>query len=130
VLQNPNSGKVTLGVLDGGLARIGIAAHLEHDCEVSEKEGCGGAPCQTAAEQGLTDDAGCPHIIFSRNQQMVVYMVLLLGDDDPRACGCYVKYPFENGLTDLDPQDRRTRNLAAKLNREAPAGTQRAEVAV
>ena len=79
-----------------------------------EKDSRGGGHCQTVEEQGFTYDAGGPHIIFSRNQEMVDYMVSLLGDNVHRARrnnkifyrGRYVKYPFENGLYDLDPQDR------------------------
>ena len=103
-----------IGILGGGLAGLTIAAHLDYECEVLEKESRGGGHCQTVQEQGFTYDAGGPHIIFSRNQGMVDYMVGLLGDNVHRARrnnkiyykGRYVKYPFENGLYDLDPQDR------------------------
>jgi protoporphyrinogen oxidase len=105
---------LAVGILGGGLAGISIAAHLEEDCEVLEMEPRGGGHCQTVQEQGFTYDAGGPHIIFSRNQEMVDYMVSLLGDNVHRARrnnkifyrGRYVKYPFENGLFDLEPQDR------------------------
>jgi protoporphyrinogen oxidase len=106
--------RVAVGILGGGLAGLTIAAHLDQDCEVLEKESRGGGHCQTVQECGFTYDAGGPHIIFSRNQQMVDYMVQLLGSNVHRARrankifykGRYVKYPFENGLFDLDPQDR------------------------
>ena len=105
---------MAIGILGGGLAGITIAAHLEQDCEVLEKDSRGGGHCQTVQEQGFTYNAGGPHIIFSRNQEMVDYMVSLLGDNVHRARrnnkiffkGRYVKYPFENGLYDLEPQDR------------------------
>ncbi|HYL37310.1 MAG TPA: FAD-dependent oxidoreductase [Bryobacteraceae bacterium] len=105
---------MAIGILGGGLAGITIAAHLEQDCEILEKDSRGGGHCQTVQEHGFTYDAGGPHIIFSRNQEMVDYMVALLGDNVHRARrnnkifyrGRYVKYPFENGLYDLDPQDR------------------------
>jgi protoporphyrinogen oxidase len=105
---------LAIGILGGGLAGLSIAAHLDRECEVLEKESRGGGHCQTVQEQGFTYDAGGPHIIFSRNQEMVDYMVSLLGDNVHRARrnnkifykGRYVKYPFENGLFDLDPQDR------------------------
>jgi protoporphyrinogen oxidase len=103
-----------IGILGGGLAGLTIAAHLDHDCEVLEKESRGGGHCQTVQECGFTYDAGGPHIIFSRNQETVDYMVSLLGGNVHRGRrnnkifykGRYVKYPFENGLFDLDPQDR------------------------
>ena len=51
---------------------------------------------------------------FRAIKKLVDYMVSLLGDNVHRARrnnkiyyrGRYVKYPFENGLFDLDPQDR------------------------
>lgn len=103
-----------IGILGGGLAGIAIGAHLDLDCEVLEKESRGGGHCQTVQEEGFTYDAGGPHIIFSRNQEMVDYMVAQLGDNVHLARrgnkifykGRYVKYPFENGLYDLEPQDR------------------------
>jgi protoporphyrinogen oxidase len=103
-----------IGILGGGLAGITIAAHLERECEILEKDARGGGHCQTVQEQGFTYDAGGPHIIFSRNQEMVDYMVALLGDNVHQVRrnnkifyrGRYVKYPFENGLYDLEPQDR------------------------
>jgi protoporphyrinogen oxidase len=96
------------------LAGLTIAAHLDGKCEVLEKEDRGGGHCQTVQEQGFTFDAGGPHIIFSRDPKLVEYMVSLLGDNVHRARrsnkifykGRYVKYPFENGLHDLEPQDR------------------------
>ncbi len=105
---------MSIGILGGGLAGLTVAAHLERKCEVLEKESRGGGHCQTVQEDGFTYDAGGPHIIFSRNQEMVDYMVSLLGDNVHRARrnnkiyyrGRYVKYPFENGLIDLEPQDR------------------------
>ena len=105
---------MSIGILGGGLAGITIAAHLQQECEILEKDSRGGGHCQTVQEQGFTYDAGGPHIIFSRNQQIVDYMVSLLGDNVHRARrnnkifykGRYVKYPFENGLYDLEPQDR------------------------
>lgn len=105
---------MAVGILGGGLAGIAIAAHLNEECEVLEKESRGGGHCQTVQEEGFTYDAGGPHIIFSRNQEMVDYMVSLLGANVHRARrnnkifyrGRYVKYPFENGLFDLEPQDR------------------------
>ena len=105
---------LSIGILGGGLAGLTIAAHVAEDCEVLEKDSRGGGHCQTVQESGFTYDAGGPHIIFSRDQQLVDYMVSLLGDNVHQARrsnkifykGRYVKYPFENGLFDLDPQDR------------------------
>ncbi len=105
---------MSVGILGGGLAGLTVAAHLERDCEVLEKESRGGGHCQTVQERGFTYDAGGPHIIFSRHRETVDYMLSLLGGNVHRARrnnkifyqGRYVKYPFENGLFDLEPQDR------------------------
>lgn len=103
-----------IGILGGGLAGITVAAHLNQESEILEKESRGGGHCQTVEEDGFTYDAGGPHIIFSRNEAVLSYMLSVLGDNIVRSRrnskvffkGRYVKYPFENGLYDLDPQDR------------------------
>ncbi len=103
-----------VGILGGGLAGLTVAAHLETGCEVLESDERPGGHCQSVREDGFTYDAGGPHIMFSRNQQTLDYMVSLLGDNLYRGRrnnkifykGRYVKYPFENGLNELDPQDR------------------------
>ena len=68
-------------------------------------------PCRSAVSLMMPVD---PHIIFSRHRETVDYMLSLLGGNVHRARrnnkifyrGRYVKYPFENGLFDLEPQDR------------------------
>ena len=105
---------MSIGILGGGLAGLTVAAHVDGPREVLEKDSRGGGHCQTVQEEGFTFDAGGPHIIFSRDQKMVDYMIGLLdGNVETRRRenkifykGRYVKYPFENGLSDLDPQDR------------------------
>ena len=105
---------MAIGVLGGGLAGLTVAAHLEDECQVLEREERGGGHCQSVQEEGFTYDAGGPHIIFSRDKALVEYMVSLLGDNVHQARrnnkifykGRFVKYPFENGIYDLEPQDR------------------------
>ncbi len=102
---------MNVGILGGVLAGLAVAAHLDHEYEVLERDARCGGHCTSIEEEGFTWDAGGPHIIFSRNQQMVDYMVALLAGNVRRARrnnkilykGRYVKYPFENGLYDLDP---------------------------
>jgi len=103
-----------VGILGGGLTGLAVAAHLKHDYELLEKEGRCGGHCRSVIEEGFTFDAGGPHIMFSRDKKILGYMISLLGDNVYRRRrnnkiyfkGRYVKYPFENGLYDLDPQDR------------------------
>ncbi|MBI2155891.1 MAG: FAD-dependent oxidoreductase [Candidatus Rokubacteria bacterium] len=105
---------MTVGILGGGLAGLSVAAHLDHGYEVLERDRECGGHCLTIEEDGFTWDGGGPHIIFSRNQRMVDYIVSLLAGNVLRRRrnnkiffkGRYVKYPFENGLDDLEPQDR------------------------
>ncbi len=103
-----------VGILGGGLTGLAVAAHLQCDYEVLEKEDRCGGHCRSVVEEGFTFDAGGPHIMFSRDKETLDYMVSLLGDNVHQGLrnnkiyfkGRYVKYPFENGLYDLDPQDR------------------------
>ena len=103
-----------LGILGGGLAGLTVAAHLEQESQVLEGDERPGGHCQSVREEGFTYDAGGPHIMFSRNQETLDFMVSLLGDNVYRGRrnnkifyqGRYVKYPFENGLYDLEPKDR------------------------
>ena len=102
-----------VGILGGGLTGLTVASSLQHDFEVLERcEECGGL-CRTIFEQGFTFDWGGAHIIFSRNQEPVDFMVQTLGENCVRQRrnakvffkGKYVKYPFENGLSDLPKKD-------------------------
>jgi protoporphyrinogen oxidase len=103
-----------VGVLGGGLSGLVVAAHSRHDCEVLEATERPGGHCQSLLAQGYTFDVGGPHILFSRNQAMVDFIVAQLGDNivtqrrnSKIYCkGRIVKYPFENGLYDLAPEDR------------------------
>ena len=102
-----------VGILGGGLTGLTIASSLQHDCEVLEKnEECGGL-CRTILDRGFTFDWGGAHIIYSRNQEPVDFMVKTLGENCVRQRrnarvlfkGRYVKYPFENGLAGLPLRD-------------------------
>jgi len=104
---------VKVGILGGGLAGLGVANFLRHDFEVIEKnEECGGL-CRSLQEKGFTFDYGGGHIIFSKNAKVMDFMkTLLRGNLLKRKRntkiffkGRYVKYPFENGLSDLSRED-------------------------
>lgn len=121
---------MNVGILGGGLAGLTVAAHLGEPCEVLEGDDRPGGHCQSVCEQGFTFDAGGPHIMFSRNRQTLDFMVSLLGknvrigrrNNKIFYRGRYVKYPFENGLFDLDPQDR-YECLLGCLKNDAPEPT-------
>lgn len=102
-----------VGILGGGLAGLASANFLRHDFEVLEKnEECGGL-CRSFKEKGFTFDYGGGHIIFSRDKKILNLMMRKLGGNVARRKrntkiffkGRYVKYPFENGLSDLPRKD-------------------------
>lgn len=103
----------SIGILGGGVSGIALAAHLGENVEVLEKRARIGGLCGTIAEHGFTFDAAGPHIMFSKNKDVLGRMVEVLGDNvhqkrrDNKIWfkGRLVKYPFENDLASLPPQD-------------------------
>lgn len=102
-----------IGILGGGLTGLTIASGLSTEFEVLERnEECGGL-CRSLQEDGFTFDYGGAHIIFSRNRRPVDFMTEVLGNNCVRGRrnnkvffkGRFVKYPFENGLSDLPKED-------------------------
>ncbi len=102
-----------IGILGGGLTGLTIASQLKEEFEVLEKNSeCGGL-CRSLREKGFTFDYGGAHIIYSRDQNSVDFMLKQLGDNHHQGRrnnkvyykGHFVKYPFENGLSDLSKED-------------------------
>lgn len=101
-----------IGVLGGGISGICLATRLG-DCEVLEKSSRIGGLCGSVIEQGFTFDAAGPHIMFSKNKAVLGHMVEVLGENVHQRRrenkvwykGHLVKYPFENGLSDLPKED-------------------------
>jgi protoporphyrinogen oxidase len=102
-----------MGILGGGLSGLTLGGLLNHDFEILEKEvECGGL-CRTHIEDGFVfDRSGC-HILFSRDHEALGLLLGALGNNKVRKRrnskvlhkDRYVKYPFENGLFALLPQD-------------------------
>ena len=104
-------------ILGGGLSGLTLARLLQekgNDVVVLEAEpGCGGL-CRSKREQGFTFDTGGSHIIFSRDAEVLAFMRRMIADNEQRNNRItkifykhlFVKYPFENGLSDLPPEDR------------------------
>ncbi len=107
-----------IGVLGGGLSGLALASRLR-DAEVLERDDRPGGLCRSLREDGFTFDPHGSHVLFSRNPEaMAFYETLLEGNVCRRRRntkvfykGRYVKYPFENGLSDLPLED----NLACVL---------------
>jgi protoporphyrinogen oxidase len=108
---------VKTAVLGGGLTGITLARLLHEqgeDVVVLEKEQHYGGLCRSVREQGFTFDCGGSHIIFSRDSEVLRFMRRMIEGNEQRTNRNtkifykqrLVKYPFENGLSDLPPEDR------------------------
>jgi protoporphyrinogen oxidase len=104
-----------IGILGGGLTGLVVASSCSrHDCEVLELDDAPGGHCRSLVEEGYTFDLGGPHILFSRNKEILELIYRRLGKNLAQRRrenriwydGRFVKYPFENGLYDLAPHDR------------------------
>jgi protoporphyrinogen oxidase len=102
-----------IGILGGGLTGLTIASQLKDEFEVLEKNSeCGGL-CRSLKEKGFTFDYGGAHIIYSKNQKSIDFMLKMLqknwhsGKRNNKIYykGHFIKYPFENGLFDLPKED-------------------------
>jgi protoporphyrinogen oxidase len=101
-----------IGILGGGISGVCLATRVA-DCEVLEKSDRIGGLCGSVRDQGFTFDAAGPHIMFSKNKEVLAEMVGVLGDNLHQRRrenkvwfkGALVKYPFENGLSDLPKED-------------------------
>ena len=107
-----------LGILGGGLSGLVLASRLR-DAEVLEAEPTPGGLCRSLTVEGFTFDPHGSHILYSKDANALAFYEDLLRDNVCRRRrntkvfykGRYVKYPFENGLADLPPED----NLACLL---------------
>jgi protoporphyrinogen oxidase len=105
---------MVVGILGGGLVGLVIGSTLDRPNEILEAGERPGGHCRTLTEEGYTFDLGGPHIIFSKNKEILSYIIEKLdGNVHERFRmnkilynGVYVKYPFENGLYDLPPVER------------------------
>ena len=103
----------SIGILGGGVSGIALAANLGEDVDVLEKSARTGGLCGTIVEDGFTFDAAGPHIMFSKNKEVLALMIEVLDGNvhqNRRENRIYfkgnlVKYPFENDLAALPPQD-------------------------
>ena len=103
-------------ILGGGITGLTLGYLLNQkgvDFEILEKEHeCGGL-MRSLQEDGFTFDYGGSHIIFSKDKEVLDFMINLLGNNKIKNRrntkilykGRYVKYPFENGLADLPKED-------------------------
>jgi protoporphyrinogen oxidase len=107
---------VKIAILGGGLTGITLARLYQqkgYEVVVLEKEAEYGGLCRSWIEQGFTFDTGGSHIIFSRDTEVLSFMHHMLEDNrEMRKRNTkifhrekYIKYPFENGLHELDIEE-------------------------
>lgn len=103
-----------IGILGGGLTGLTLARLLSrHDVEVLEAYERPGGLCRSFEWNGFVGDHG-GHILFSKDREALSYVTTALGGNVHRLRrenkilyqGIYTKYPFENGLGVLPPEDR------------------------
>jgi len=105
-----------IAILGGGLTGLTLGYLLKQkraQFEIIEEEGSCGGLMKTLQEHGFTFDCSGSHVIFSKDERALRFMLSLLGDnviENVRNTKVlygqhYVKYPFENGLADLPIQE-------------------------
>jgi protoporphyrinogen oxidase len=129
---------VKTAILGGGLSGLTLARLLYErgtDLVVLEAEPVYGGLCRSCTKDGFTFDTGGSHIIFSLDTEVLSFMREMIADNMQENArntkifykGRYVKYPFENGLSDLPAEDRFfcisefVKNLVAVEKGELPA---------
>lgn len=111
-LKPSNKNAPKIGILGGGLSGIAYAyfsSRMDYDVTVLEKEKVVGGLMRSINEDGFTFDIGGSHVIFSKDAEVLDLMLRFLGENKVRNRrntailykGRLVKYPFENGLSDL-----------------------------
>jgi protoporphyrinogen oxidase len=101
-----------IGILGAGPSGLSMGMFLNHDYEIVERSASVGGHAASFIKEGYTFDYG-PHIMFSRNQSVLDFMVRSLGENVMKCRrnnkisykGRLVRYPFENDLHSLDIED-------------------------
>ncbi|MCD6409673.1 MAG: FAD-dependent oxidoreductase [Candidatus Verstraetearchaeota archaeon] len=105
---------VQLGILGAGLSGLVIAYKSSFPALIFEASNTMGGLLRSEEIEGYVFDAGGSHIVFSKDQQLLATMLSFLDGKwvehrrDARIYyrGRFIKYPFENGLYQLPPQER------------------------
>ena len=98
-------------ILGGGIAGLSLASFLSCKCTILERQEQVGGLSRSYELDGVSYDIG-PHIIFSKNKEVLDLHTKMIETNRVRRSnqivykGAYVKYPFENDLGKLPPEDR------------------------
>ncbi len=99
-------------ILGAGLTGLSVAYFLKEESVILEKNNVAGGLCRSFKKGPFTYDIG-GHIIFSKDKEVLDFMVKILGKNVRKLYRNnkiyfkkrYVKYPFENGLNDLPKEE-------------------------
>jgi protoporphyrinogen oxidase len=102
-----------IGILGGGVSGLFTAYFLGGDVDVLEGDDCVGGLARCFGGQGFLSDIG-GHILFSKDKEALAHEIAILGDNVRTGLrqnkilykGLHVKYPFENGIDQLAPEER------------------------
>lgn len=115
---------VKTAIIGAGASGLSLALLLDGDVTVFEATDRAAGHSASTTRDGWTFDRG-PHIMFSRNREVLDFMVRSLGDNVHRSrrnnvvsiAGTFARYPLENDLGSL-PDDLRNRCLLDYLFNE------------
>ena len=103
--------KTDIAILGGGVAGLSLASFIDRQTLVLESEDVVGGLSRSFVMNGIAYDIG-PHILFSKNKQVLDMHTTMIETNRIRRSnkvlykGRYVKYPFENDLAALEPDER------------------------
>lgn len=107
-----------VAILGGGVSGAAAARFLDEqgvEVDVLEREGRAGGLMRSDRVEGYVFDRAGGHILFSKDEWYREFALGLFEEDELVTNerntkilidGRFVHYPFENGLADLDPEDR------------------------
>lgn len=104
---------MSTGILGGGITGLTLGCFLNDSSAILEGNIETGGLCRSLSCGGFTFDYGGSHIVFSKDTEAMNFMLSALGDNKVKNRrntkilfkGSFVKYPFENGLSDLPLED-------------------------
>lgn len=99
-------------IIGAGASGLAAGMFLKHPFEIFEKNNYPGGLISSFTDQGFTFDLG-PHILFSKNQKILHFIIQSLGKNVYQSKrnnkvyfkNKFIKWPFENSLSELDPED-------------------------